>query len=627
MAYSTSVAYKAAVAQNARTWRLNISMYLDSGQELNLTENDVTQGTFVFEEASTCSDLIDIGSTYANSLNFSIKNPDGRFNDISFAYARLTARAGLLTGMQADGTLVWEDIPLGEFFVQDDGKRMSTIPLKCLDRMAKLNGLFSDIPLLADDTPANMMAKIADKYIFNIENDPQKPITTQDLIDTLTIPLEPSVLPKKMTCRDFIGYCAAVFGKNARFNRDGQLEFYFNCPATETTVDPVITTPDTRLTDMSFSDRAIQITGVTVRNSYDEAVQKGEDWYTVSMDANPILTDPDLTNDALNMIYDALCVPYAGYQTGIIGDPSIQAGDPVRHMGLPGFSAGAGLNSVVTKHRFKFRGNGSLEAAGEPAESNRQLTNTNKKILESQRKAKEDLNLAVNGMAKAIAKQSELITNSLGFYTDYEIDAETGALTHFWIMDKPKDQSPTIIWRFTENGWQVSNDGGGSWNSGWDAGGNIITNSVTSNLIQTEAIKALDNLLSVDLTNGQLKTITETGITEILGHEMNMSCYDQDLQAISNLKISADMVADDYTADMQICFGDKDNNTLSSISQMFTFDPEDGHPVSVDRLTTSDLRVQSRLEVTDAMEFDKIIMQRKSAEVGNTGVDFVVMED
>ena len=135
MAYPTSEAYKTAVAQNSRTWRLRINMTLDTQQQLELTESDVTLGSLVFEEASTCSDVIDVGSTYANSLDFSIYNPDHKYDGYSFTYAWLTASVGLQTGENEDGSPIWEDIPLGQFFVQEEGKKMSTIPLKCLDRI------------------------------------------------------------------------------------------------------------------------------------------------------------------------------------------------------------------------------------------------------------------------------------------------------------------------------------------------------------------------------------------------------------------------------------------------------------------------------------------------------------
>lgn len=620
MAIQTSAAYRSAVAQNARTWRLKIDMYLDAGQELHLTEEDVTLGSFSFEEASTCSDLIDVGSTYANSLNFSLQNPDGRFNGLSFAYARLTASVGLLTGISAEGDYEWEDIPLGEFFVQEDGKRLSSIPLKCLDRMSKLGGLFSDLPLLAGDTPAGMMAKIAAEQLFYIQDG------TQTLINTLTEPIVPSVLPEKMTCRDFIGYCAAVLGRNARFGRDGKLEFYRNIPATDETEAPILTTPDIRLSNMEYSDRRIQITGVSIKDAYEEEAVKGEDDYMVSMDANPLLTTPELTASALNAAFDALCLPYSGFQTGFIGDPSIQAGDPIRHTGLPGFAEGTGVNSVVTGHIFKFRGNCTLEATGTPAESGRQLTSSNKKILEARQKAKEDLNLAMDSMAKAVVAQTELLTNALGFYVDYEIDESSGAITRFWIMDKPTKEEASIIWNITEQGWQASTDGGETWTSGWDAGGNIIARSVTAEWVKTQALSALDGLLSVDLTNGQLGTRTETGITSIYGHEMNMSSYDGAGNVLSNLKISADTLPGDNAADMKISFGDKDGNPVSFLSQRVSYDPETG-AAAAEPLTASDLLVQSRLEVADAVVYDNIIMQRKSAEAGNTGVDFVITKE
>lgn len=638
MAYPTSEAYKTAVAQNSRTWRLRINMSLDTQQQLELTESDVTLGSLVFEEASTCSDVIDVGSTYANSLDFSIYNPDHKYDGYSFTYAWLTASVGLQTGENEDGSPIWEDIPLGQFFVQEEGKKMSTIPLKCLDRMVKLNVPFNNIPLLASDTPISMMDKIATKCGITIEP------ATQALIDTLTEPLidqttgaetEPQSdsegteakgpFPDGMTCRDFVGYCAALFGKNARFNRQGDLEFYRNVPANESTESPVTTTPDTRLSDLTFSERPVQITGVTMTDAVGNLHPKGEENFMVTMDANPLLTTEKaaLIQSALDETFAALTVPYKTFETGIIGDPSIQAGDPICHKDV--LKEGNNLYSVITGHTFKFRGNGSLKAVGKLAEEDRQLTASNKKILEVQTKAKIDLNDAVDGMAKAIANQTELLTNSLGFYVDYEIDPETGRFEHFWLMDAPEAENATVIWRITEQGWQASDNGGETWNSGWDAGGNIIARSITADLVKAQTLRALDELAELQITDGNIVATTENGETTINGKDILLKYLNEQGKMISCIQVSSD--ADEATdiADMRLNFMDNKSNVLSCLGQRFTHDAE-GNTTSIEPLTITDLRVNSKLEVTDSLVYDRLVMQRKS-EAANSGVDFVVMED
>ncbi len=126
MPVSTSARYKRTVQNNARTWRLRLKIQPDSLPEpLELTEADITNGSFSFEESSVGSGMLDIGSTYSNSLQFSLENPNGRYNDLSFAYAQVNAWVGLLLDPEPDDDgEKWEDIPLGEFFVQEDGKKL-----------------------------------------------------------------------------------------------------------------------------------------------------------------------------------------------------------------------------------------------------------------------------------------------------------------------------------------------------------------------------------------------------------------------------------------------------------------------------------------------------------------------
>lgn len=77
-----------------------------------------------------------------------------------------------------------------------------------------------------------------------------------------------------MTCRDFLAYCAAAFGMECTvwprrdagilparrpFSRTRRRQFHE-------------TTPDTRLTGFTYSDRLIQINGVTVKDAYGNAL-------------------------------------------------------------------------------------------------------------------------------------------------------------------------------------------------------------------------------------------------------------------------------------------------------------------------------------------------------------------
>ena len=401
----TSAAYKAAVVKNNRTWRVKITMHLDSGNTLILTENDITLGSFVFEEASTCTETISVGSTYANTLHFSLQNPSNQFSQTTFAYARVVAEVGLQTGTSSNGSAIWEDVPLGEFFVMEDGKKMSTVPLKCMDRMVKLNGLISSLSLYPMESPASIMNKIRAKYGYTVDTVTQMQIANLDMQSDVT------AFSDDMTCRDYIGYCAAYLGKNARFNREGKLEFFKNGAVSSDLTNTVRTTPATRLTDMSYSERPIQFTGVMVTDAYGEKHQVGTDEYMLTIKENPILIDGILVSEAANTIFSTVNqVPYVAFQTGIIGDPSIQAGDPVRHEYIHNSTnASDYISSTITNHRFKFRGNSFIEAKGAPLEANRQMTESAKRISEVERRAKEEINDALEaGQEALVAGQNAL---------------------------------------------------------------------------------------------------------------------------------------------------------------------------------------------------------------------------
>ena len=132
--YGVSNAYKTQVKAPTREWAIKLSLTLDSGITYNLTEKDIETSTFTFQESSTCGSTIQVGSVYANSLDFSLINSDGKYNNDNFQDATVSAQVGLKL---PDGTYEW--VPLGTFYVSSTGKKLSTLAINCMDGMYKLN--------------------------------------------------------------------------------------------------------------------------------------------------------------------------------------------------------------------------------------------------------------------------------------------------------------------------------------------------------------------------------------------------------------------------------------------------------------------------------------------------------
>lgn len=134
------LAYKRAVSQPDRTWAIEMTIDTDGGEHLALTDGDIVADSLVMKEQSTCSDGIMVGSTYANSLEFSLINGDGRFREYNFMKAKVSAAAKLYI----PETEEWAEVKLGTFIVLEAGKKYSTIPIKCIDRMCLFNRPLSD---------------------------------------------------------------------------------------------------------------------------------------------------------------------------------------------------------------------------------------------------------------------------------------------------------------------------------------------------------------------------------------------------------------------------------------------------------------------------------------------------
>lgn len=639
MAVQTTERYKKAVQNNARTWRLKLTVHPDSELEpIQLTETDVTLGSFVFEEASIGSDMLDVGATYSNSLQFALENTDHRFSGLSLAGAKVFAYVGLLLEPEeGEETETWEDIPLGEFFVQEDGKKMSTIPLNCLDRMVVLNTPVKRRITTALTTGKELAESIRQQYGFSVVP------ATQELLDTLDEPLDTEVMADDMTCRDFLGYCAACFGMNTRFDRMGRLEFFRHHIVTEGETDGepggsvVVTTPDTRLAGFSFSDRLIRVDGVTVKDGYGNEVslpakveperegesEPAEEGYRITVEANPLLVTEQAAADAAQRIYDMyIGTPYLAYSTGIIGDPSIQAGDPVRHLAVNGTERI--VDSIITKHVFKFRGSCSLAAEGKPAEENRQLTATNKKIIEVSMNASRDLNDRIWTMDEMMQMQFSTVVNSLGFYTKAIRDEETGAIKQFLIQDTDpaSDVAPSCIWGFDGEKFYSEVDGYKTF--GITADGSVFAQRVLAKYLKTGSIEAEDGSVRIDLDNGVIANRTIHGSTELSGETVLIKYMDDQNDAYpSAIRLMAGRREEDgaYTAAVQ--FLDKNGAVLSGLSQGIRYG-EDGK-TTAEPLTASDLRVKSSLEIDNAIVYDRIQLQRKAGEEGNTGVDFVIV--
>ena len=482
--YGVSNAYKTQVKASTREWAIKLSLTLDSGVTYNLTEKDIETSTFTFQESATCGNTIQVGSVYANSLDFSLINSNGKYNNDNFQDATVSAQVGLKL---PDGT--WEYVPLGKFNIYEPGKKLSTISIHSLDNMYRLNAPFANVDIQYPTNVMTLMSTICTHCGVPLSAQLTSELRSLDIVLS-------KIDPGDMTCRDVVGYIGCLIGKNLRFDRLGVLESFWYSNTVE-----VSTNADTRNTS-DFSDLAVNITGVELQDSSGTTYWMGNNTLVAQLDSNPLIQNSEVAQDVLTTVYNALkSVSYRPYTVTYMGDPAIQAGDRVLHTRDSG-----NLESLVMTSSFSFHGSATLSAVGTTAEQNRQATKSAKQVQQVVAKAKEDLNQGLKSLESTMTMQSDLITQALGFYPKVEYD-EDGRIKAVYMMSTPNSTPTTLVWAITSGGIGVSRTGiEGPYTSSWTMDDSILANSITANMIKTGVLQSVDGTsFYLDLDKGVLR--------------------------------------------------------------------------------------------------------------------------
>ena len=152
--------------------------------------------SFKLTESVTSEQTIGIGEACASSLSLKMK----------FHAEISLPGAEVFLYLTFDGE---EWCPLGSFFVSDveTSDNYMTVDVTAYDQMAFLTDKYAG----TGTTCAEVMSYISQKYSFVIEE--------------TSYPTDAVITNVDCTCREMIGYVAGLMGTNARFNRDGNLEF------------------------------------------------------------------------------------------------------------------------------------------------------------------------------------------------------------------------------------------------------------------------------------------------------------------------------------------------------------------------------------------------------------------
>ncbi len=336
--YSVSEDYLEAMQEPVVRYRLRGTV-----GNINVTEENFVSNTVAISSKCAEGSDIKIGSVYVGQLTATIRNvviARGGWQGLTVSLSE-----GLYLGEDENEQEIWEDVPLGVFYVDSADHTKDGVKIKAYDGMSLL-----DKPFTIDVTEGslwNFLQLI--KMRFNLT----LAITQQEFEALPNGQLICSISEENdiETWRDFLSWIAQSVGCIATFDRLGRLALK---PYTMTEVDSV--DEYRRFSGCSFSDYTTKYSGISVVNIAERRTEyiniEGEEdiYLTYNLGSNPLI------QGALNVAPERLLqaistlelVPFTATMQAIA---PYDLGDCLE---FTGGLAGVGVKSAVMSIDYKY---------------------------------------------------------------------------------------------------------------------------------------------------------------------------------------------------------------------------------------------------------------------------------
>ena len=538
------------ITMNSRRNFVNYAtMTLSDGTVLNLKPSDFRVSGNSFTDAWSDGEAFQLGTAIGKTVTLLLDNTDGRaeelgngvyteykhgkFSEYDFYMAYFQLYVCLPKSHHYNGELVDEMISIGTFTVTTPTSRGATIEITGVDNMYMFDKPFNECELDFDTNPSliTILNRCCSDCGVAIG------YTTFDN-QSLTV----STKPEDVTYRQVVSWIAQIAGCNAVITNTGALTFkWYNMSVFAGGLDggTFTTTGDTadggtfnpwntgyvadggdfttllqyhNLTatnGTSVSTDDIQFTGVSIINDGVSAHYpntEGWDYYVMQIEDNPFTEGYEAT--LAQSIYGKLSgLKFRPFSTSSIQDPTIEAGDCVMVYDVKGNM----YPSIVTSVTFRTGGMTEIDCTAEsPAMQGSRYVNQSAYAVAKAEKKMDTYN-------SQVAHFNEIASAALGYYKTYEPDPNTGALITY-LHDNASLAASTNIVKITASGIFISDDGGQSYNSGYDISTStmllnlIYVHGLTSDWIRTGELDVggLDNADGIITVTNRATITTET---------------------------------------------------------------------------------------------------------------------
>lgn len=446
-----------------------VDITLKDGTEISLTNADLWQDGFSFEDAVSSDNSFDIGSTIINTLTISINDFEKKYADYDFEGAEVVCYIGL---EKDDGTT--EKIRICTMTVVDQPDTETiTLDLTCEDNMRKFDKAYKLSTLQYPATRKQILQDACQVCGVTLQS---QSFEYEDYIVTL----KPE--DENLTFRQILAWTAQIGCQWLKCDEYGRLSVGWYDIEREKPVEIE--------TSYTFTPKHtdVVITGVTVteysENTEEEPMSytSGTTGYVIDVSENKLIGVDDGQTVASMIGQKCVGMLFRPFECECPTDVSIEAGDAVVIKDRNGNL----YNSYVTTTTLQPGRGQRVACNAKSAEKNsstrysklNQVLLTSRKMVQQEKSERE----------KALEDFNKRLENSTGVYTTIETQADGSKI--YYLHDKPKLSESLMVWKMTAEAWSVSTDGGKTWNGGMTVDGDTIVRILTATGVNADWINA-----------------------------------------------------------------------------------------------------------------------------------------
>ena len=432
-----------------------VDLTLKDGTVLHLTNHELWNKGFQFEDAVSDESEFEIGSVIVNQCVISINNIYDDFTEYNFD----GAEAVCYLGMQISETQLEKIRICTMTVVEAPYQNSSVITLTCYDNASRFDRDYSESTLKYPATRSQIIRDACTVCGVTLG-------TPSFYGEDFVVSERPA--DEALTFRQVLAWTAQLGCQWIRCNAYGQLcvGWYDLEPKTFSKISST--------NGLTINIDQVVITGVRVaeysEDQADEEVNEylyGKEGYVLSITGNRLITK-GTGKEAVSRIGQK-CVgmsfwPFSGSELMDIG---LEAGDAVKITDRKGKTYQSYVTVTTLKPgEYQSVACNAKSAARNSAKRYSELTQAYVSQRRQAKKEKTQWENELEGLSKRL-------NESPGLYTTEEADSDGGKI--FYWHNKPDLKDSDIIWKMTAEACGVSTDGGKTWNTGLSVDGRLIT--------------------------------------------------------------------------------------------------------------------------------------------------------